>query len=102
MGATIYTEGEEGESIATDQLHCGPLAAQQSDFKHFRLSWKKWCQVPVDGAFGGGGRQFALTSWLETIGWDLALFALMFVSWQKTNKFNQSAYTLHIHLAVGF
>ena len=47
-------------------------------FCSIKTLFQKWYPVPVDRGFGGGGKQFAMTSQLETIGWDLTVLAFRF------------------------
>lgn len=111
--------GGRGDT-GTDWLHCGPLDtaanASQTTFE-FETSFKedirsqlpvlygtnfwfcsiktlfqKWYPVPVDRGFGGGGKQFAMTSQLETIGWDLTFLAFRFYLCRNTTVTKRSIF----------
>ena len=106
----LYWRRGGGRPLAQTDLHCGPLdTAATFDFEtsfkgyirsYLTVPWlpicydvnfsfcnmktfffQKWNSVPVDcWAFGGGGRQFALTSQLENIGWDRTVLAFRFLA----------------------
>ena len=66
--------------------------AYGTNFWFCSINHQKWYPVSVDRGFGGGGKQFAMTSQLETIGWDLTVLAFRFYLGRTTTVTKRSIF----------